>query len=244
MTMDLRYSFDIFDTVLTRAVLHPKDVFHLVQQRLASHHAADYPRLCRCFWGARTWSEFMARRRTIAEDITLQNIYDSLAGDFGLDDAERDLLLATELATESDMLVPIDGAVNLLSAARTARAGVVFISDMYLPSGFIQGVLERFGLFLPGDRLYVSGEVGKSKVSGNLYRHVLGDLGIQPGLLVHCGDNPVSDCRVPHALGIRLLGEHTCEQRSFGKIHGYRTLFHHLSDLVKARMQVGKVSHV
>lgn len=244
MTENLRYSFDVFDTVLTRTVLRPKDVFHLVGQRLASYHAELFPRLCNGFWGARVWSEFMARRRSVAEDITLLDIYASLARDFGLRDADRSLLTEAELTVESEVLVPIDGAALLLSAVRTDGAGLAFISDMYLPSGFIQGVLERFGLFLPGDRLYVSGELGKSKGSGNLFRHVLGDLNIPPGQLVHCGDNPVTDCRVPRALGIRLFGGNACKKRSFEKLHGYVSLFHHLEDLGKARMQVRRVLHV
>ncbi|MBC8019487.1 MAG: hypothetical protein H7X83_13365 [Verrucomicrobia bacterium] len=244
MTENLLYSFDVFDTVLTRMVLRPKDVFHLVGQRLAACPAELPPRLCNGFWCARVWSEFMARRRSVAEDITLLNIYESLALDFGLNDSGRKFLAETELAVESEVLVPIDGAAALLSAARADGAGLAFISDMYLPSGFIQGVLERVGLFLPEDRLYVSGELGKSKGSGNLFRHVLGDLGIPPGQLVHCGDNPVTDCRVPRALGIRLYGEHAYEQQGSEKIRGYVSLLHHLRDLGKARIQVGKLPHV
>jgi predicted HAD superfamily hydrolase len=244
VTENLRYSFDVFDTVLTRTVLRPKDVFHLTEQRLAACNKELPEWLRNRFWGARVWSEFMARRRSGAEDITLMDIYQSFALDFGLNDSGRKFLMETELVVESEVLVPIDGAAVLLNAARTDRGGLVFISDMYLPSAFIQGVLERLGLFLPGDRLYVSGELGKSKGSGNLFRHVLDELDIKPGQLVHCGDNPVTDCRVPRALGIRWYGEQAYEPQGNEKIRGYVSLFYHLCDLGKARIQVGKLPHV
>lgn len=240
---NFRYSFDVFDTVITRTVLRPKDVFHLMQRRLDARHA-ELPRHLRgCFWGARVWSEFMARRRSVAEDITLMQIYESMARDFELDNAGSNLILSAELAIESEVLVPIDGAVELVAAARSS-APVIFISDMYLPSSFIRGILERSGLFLPGDRLYVSGELGQSKGSGRLFRHVMDDLGIHPDRMVHCGDNPVTDWRVPRSLGIRMLAEIACVQPEFERLRGYVALFHHLNDIRRARMQIRKVSYV
>lgn len=243
MTADLRYSFDVFDTVITRTVLRPKDVFHLMRQRLEAQHAQLPRPLLECFWGARVWSEFLARRRSGTEDITLSQIYGTLAGEFRLDRSGQDLLVSAELVVESEVLVPIDGAVKLVAAARRG-APVVFISDMYLPSAFIRGILERCGLLVAGDRLYVSGEVGITKGSGGLFRHVLDDLKIQPGQLVHCGDNPVADRLVPSSLDIRLLDGMPCAQPRLERLRGYAALFHHLDDLRRARMQIRKVSYV
>lgn len=255
------FSFDVFDTVITRTVLHPKDVFCLLQQRLETlgggepgtgwlgvqapdAQGLNLPRqLSGCFWGARVWSEFLARRSTGADDITLALIYQTMSCTFGLADAVSERLLSAELEVESEVLVPIDGAQRLVDHARQTGP-VVFISDMYLPAGFIQWILERSGLFLPGDRLYVSGELGLSKVSGKLFRHVLDDLGIQPGQLVHCGDHPLSDGRVPRALGVRLLQEPAGPSAANERFRGYAALFQHLNDVRRARMQIKRVAHV
>lgn len=243
MTAELRYSFDVFDTVITRTVLRPKDVFQLMQQRLEAQHDGLPGSLPGCFWGARVWSEFLARRRSGSEDVTLFQIYQTLAELFRLDHPGRDRLLSAELALESEVLVPIDGALELVAAARRS-APVVFISDMYLPSEFIRGILERSALFAPGDRLYVSGELGKSKGSGRLFRHVLDDLKIRPGQLVHCGDNPVTDRLVPRRLEIGLHEGMPCAQPRFERLRGYAAMLQHFNDLRRARMQIGKVSYV
>jgi predicted HAD superfamily hydrolase len=242
--LTMKYSsFDVFDTVITRSVLRPKDVFYLMQQRLEAQQA-DLPRCLRnCFWGARVWSEFMARRRSSSDDITLLNIYDTMVHLFGLDGVVKDYLMSLELSIESELLVPIDGAVELVAEARRSGS-VVFISDMYLPETFIRGILERFGLFLPGDRLYVSGELGQSKGSGRLFLHVLEDLDIIPSQMLHCGDNPVSDCRAPRAVGIRLLDESNCLQSWLDWVRGYIAMFHHLNDIRRARLQIMRVPHV
>lgn len=43
---------------------------------------------------------------------------------------------------------------------------------MYLPSDFLKSLLQRFGFWEEGDRIYVSGEIGLTKYSGNLFRYV------------------------------------------------------------------------
>ncbi|HEY6873450.1 MAG TPA: hypothetical protein VI298_12060 [Geobacteraceae bacterium] len=238
------YSFDVFDTVLTRNVLYPKDVFHLVQQRIPARLPDAGLCLGKCFWGERVWSEFMARRKTAREDITVTEIYAALAHACALDDNLRNGLMELELEVESEVLVPVDGAAALLASCRSEDIGVVFVSDMYLPASFLQDVLERAGLFLPGDRLYVSGELGRTKGSGNLFRYLLNDLGIAPGQLVHCGDHLRSDVLVPRSLGIRLLDNGAAA-------NGTRALFVSLAakvsyavELVKARRRISEAKNV
>ncbi len=204
----VRYSFDVFDTVITRTVLHPKDLFLLMRQRIPSVLPEIDPSLVRRFWGWRVWSEFVARRQSRREDIDLAAVYQMLASLCALDDHSRDALLSLELQIESEVLTPIGGAIELLHACRSrSDQGIVFISDMYLPSAFIQGILDRYHLFHKGDLLYVSGELGVSKGSGGLFRLMLEQLGIHPSSLVHCGDNLHADYRVPQAMGIGILNE-------------------------------------
>lgn len=202
------YSFDIFDTVLTRLVLHPKDIFLLMQQRIPLAVPEIDPRIARSFWGWRVWSEFVARRRSRCEDVGLAVIYATLARLCALDEQARDALQTLELQVESEVLVPIGGAVELLQECRfLSNQGIVFVSDMYLPPLFIQGVLKRHDLFRSSDRLYVSGELGVTKGSGRLFRLLLDQLAVQPSDLIHYGDNRHADYLVPHALGIGILKE-------------------------------------
>lgn len=208
------YSFDVFDTVLTRTVLHPMDIFLLMQQRIPSVTVEIDPQIIRSFWGWRVWSEFVARRQSRCEDIDLDSIYTVFARLCALDDKARDALQQLELQVESETLIPIKGAVELLHDCRfRSNHGIVFVSDMYLPSAFIQSVLERHDLFHTGDRLYVSGEQGVTKGSGGLFRLLLDQLAIQPSDLTHYGDNRNADYLVPRSLGIGILKEPTRKGR-------------------------------
>jgi predicted HAD superfamily hydrolase len=238
------YSFDVFDTVLTRNVLYPKDVFHLIQNRIPGRFHEKGSRLGKGFWGRRVWAEFIARRHKIHEDISLADIYRSLAHIYSVDNRLRDRLVELELEVESDVLVPLDGAAALLASCRTHGTGVIFVSDMYLPAAFIRGLLEREGFFLPGDRLYVSGEVGLTKASGNLFRYLLEDLCIAPRQLVHCGDNLGSDFLIPRSLGIVPFGDGTAFMGRRTALFGLRSKFNYLRELVQARRRISEAEHV
>lgn len=198
----LRYSFDIFDTLLTRITNDPLDVFYLVQRRIGTMSAVP-DRVRRIYPQARIWSEFRARRCSGREDVSLAHIYDTLDRELSLGQAARDALLYQELEVERDCSVPI--AVNVRKARNLQADGyrVIFISDMYLPTVFLHELLADHGICREESSLYVSGEVGLTKGSGSLFGHVLEREGLAPDQLVHCGDHYFSDVIVPSRLGIR-----------------------------------------
>ncbi|MDA0866763.1 MAG: hypothetical protein O2890_10155, partial [Cyanobacteria bacterium] len=105
---------------------------------------------------------------------------------------------------ESEVVRPIWRIQQKIQALRSRNARIVFISDMYLPTELIQKALMAHGLAQPGDPVYVSGDIGLTKASGNLFRYVLGKEGLQPQQLHHTGDNIYSDVQVPKQLGIQV----------------------------------------
>lgn len=212
------YSFDIFDTILTRKVLHPKDVFFLVRDRLPELTSESPPRLSHVYWGSRVWAEFVSRRRSKCEDVKLTEIYSVLAELLYLDADLTQRLLELELAVEGEVLTVIDGAVELVAAARL-KGGVIFISDMYLPETFLAMVLSKFGLRELDEAVYVSGDVGLTKGSGKLFLQVLSDYNLHPHQLVHCGDHSRSDRSIPSRLGIRL---HPKAEQGCSTVHDSR----------------------
>jgi hypothetical protein len=78
---------------------------------------------------------------------------------------------------------------------------VIYISDMYLPPAVVKEMLERCGYQVPDGSLYVSNELGLTKSSGNLYKHVIAKEGISARQLLHCGDGVKTDY-----LGARKAG--------------------------------------
>ena len=179
-------SFDVFDTLLMRPYVRPTDLFtHMeLNEKLPG------------FSKEREDAERRARRK-ICTEITFDEIYEEIDHRFkGLKDLE--------LEYESSMLTPDPYMKKVFEHAVSSEKRVLLISDMYLPSSFIREVLEKNGLSGFSD-LYVSCEHRINKHSGELYRHVLSELNIDPKDLLHIGDNHHSDHKVPESLGIASI---------------------------------------
>ena len=73
---------------------------------------------------------------------------------------------------------------------------IIITSDMYMRREFLEKILIKNG-FEGFSKLYVSGEVQKTKGSGNLFDFIIEDLKIKPNKLLHIGDNEYSDYKVP-----------------------------------------------
>jgi FMN phosphatase YigB (HAD superfamily) len=185
-------SFDVFDTVLTRVVGSPHTAFLLLGKRLADLS------LLNCtpetFAQERINAEQHALKKS-GEETTLRHIYTELGTALKLTETQCNRIMELECALQTELLRPVPRAKDYVQAAREQGQRVVFISDMHLSSEFIQKQLVRHGLWMDGDRCYVSCEYGKSKTSGELFQEVLHHEGISPELMVHCGNDPRGDVR-------------------------------------------------
>src|ERR1700683_2371724 len=89
-----------------------------------------------------------------------------------------------------------------VQAARQQGNRIVFLSDMYLPTDFVRRQLIKHGFAEAGDGFYVSGDIGKAKGSGNLFKHMFEQEKVTASEVLHTGDNERSDYAVPRRLGI------------------------------------------
>ena len=197
------FSFDVFDTVLTRLVASPTDVFLVVNEAL-SGSSLEVPRALKSnFVKHRVAAESRARRASPKEDVSLAEIYDVLSDSFELDQKQRNHVMSCEIETEAGLIEPVGSVIQAIKDVRVEGERIVFLSDMYLPSSGIRTCLSGQGLLIRVTS-FVSGEVGLSKTSGNLFRHAAETLGITAGQLVHFGDNQWSDVAVPKRIGVQL----------------------------------------
>ena len=195
-------SFDVFDTVLTRAVGSPSTVFLLLGKRLTNMS------LIQCTPEAFARARIAAERRAYenaseADKVTLRQIYAELGTALRLTETQQDQLMHLEWALEAELIRPVPSARDRVQAARDRGQRVVFISDMYLPSEFIQKQLARQGLWMDGDNCYISCEHGKSKASGELFRALLHCEGVSSELVSHCGNNPKADVQAAKRVGLQ-----------------------------------------
>lgn len=180
-------SFDIFDTLLLRPYVYPTDLFRHIERA----HKRPF------FFSVRTSAEYTARQISRQEDITLDEIYAQV-------DAQFQDMKDVELAWEKMVLQQNPEMKAIWDYAKQSGKKIIVTSDMYLPSDFIADVLRKNG-FDGWDRLYVSGEIKKTKATGTLFEHIIRDLDIPASKILHIGDNKKSDYINPRKYGIRAI---------------------------------------
>ena len=205
--MEKLYSFDVFDTCLVRTFANPADLFyHLGERILCISHGncaldtkygrEEVSELAQ----ARVAAEKSAHGVRTHEDISLADIYEQFA-DLPLWGISPDEMRREEIKIELETARPVVETRTRVEALQAAGKRVVYITDMYLPAEVIQQMLERCGYQVPEGSLYVSNQLGLTKRSGNLFRHILKEEGINANQLLHCGDGIESDF-----LGARKAG--------------------------------------
>lgn len=178
-------SFDVFDTLVWRRMLHPQDVFLELSPQL--------PRLT-------AWSRRQAERvattlctRLLGREPTLRDIYRLLP--FA---EERELRFEKQVCVANPMC---QASIEWLLARGIT---VVAISDMYLDSSQIRSLLDACGY--PPMPVFSSATQGCTKGrGGRLFDAVWRHLGATGHETIHLGDNPHSDVAMA-----RLQGAKAC----------------------------------
>ena len=178
-------SFDIFDTLLLRPLLDPQDVWRMVEETSGAKGFAEARRTV----DARTYAAATKR----GGETTLDEAYALIPAWACMKDKE--------LAYEDQLLVPNPEVVALWRKAGELGKKRVIVSDMYLPAVFVKKLLRDRGID-GWDGFYLSSERGVRKSTGELFKLMLGDMGIPPHKIMHIGDNRQSDVLVPERLGI------------------------------------------
>jgi FMN phosphatase YigB (HAD superfamily) len=200
------YSFDVFDTCLVRTVARPADAFYLLAERILGVEEGGGCRFGREEVSelalARVAAERAAHRRRSGEEIALADIYAELP-DFSAWGVSAAAMQQAEVALECELMRPVAAVRRRVRALREAGARVVFVSDMYLPKDAVRAMLVACGYEVPEDCLYVSSELGLTKRSGSLFKHVLAREGVSAPELLHCGDGVESDFWGARKAGVR-----------------------------------------
>jgi predicted HAD superfamily hydrolase len=203
-------SFDIFDTLVHRRVLAPVDVFELVRLRaFEDKRSLLHHNLLSNYVNGRIQAESVARSRRVEEfsgegEVTLDEIYSQFQKSTDCPPALVQWLKELEISSERGVLYQSAYGKKLYDQAVASNCSVVFISDMYLPSSFLQEVLVSLGFLGARDiPIFVSGETRLSKHSGALYNYVSEQLGVEcTSAWLHVGDNVHSDIHMAQRVGL------------------------------------------
>lgn len=175
-------TFDIFDTLLMRKTMRPEDIFRIVEAALAGGGRA-----IQGFAGIRTGAEEHCYRKKM--NPTIYQIYDEIGRMVNCSGDVLKRYLEEEIRTEKRFLCARKSMRDFFYEIRDGKE-IYLISDMYLPSEILDGILQDCGY--TGYRgIYVSCEHGCSKTEGLFEKFIAGGKGRRDA--VHIGDNEISD---------------------------------------------------
>lgn len=173
-------SFDVFDTLFVRPLCDPEDLFDIIGERFSIKGFRELRR-------AAQTRAFQTMHANKMKEITLDGIYASF-GDLSVD---VELLKQAELELELDLTLPNPDLVDFF-VELVPKQQVVITSDMYLPRGFFEALLERNGL--PSVPLFISSDRNATKRdAGELFEIVQAEYAVAPERILHIGDNELSD---------------------------------------------------
>lgn len=184
-------SFDIFDTLITRPFLYPKDLFTFLNddyRRLSNNLGIDFSKI-------REECEVLARTEAYEqkkEEVTLNRIYELIEEEYEMPNSIVETLKKKEIELELRFCKRRETAYSIYKLAKYLGKKVICTSDMYLPLEVIKKLLEENG-FDEIDEIYLSCEVMRTKSTGNLYEYMIKKEKVEPENIIHIGDNYRSD---------------------------------------------------
>lgn len=122
-------SFDIFDTLIFRPFSSPTDMFYLIGEKF---DFLDFKNL-------RVWAEWDARMKCRQKnghmEVTLQDIWENLAEDTGLDAMEG---MRLECEVEEKLCYANPYMLQVWKRMQELGKRLIIVSDMYLPRACIE----------------------------------------------------------------------------------------------------------
>lgn len=196
-------SFDVFDTLISRPLRQPADLFWIMQphvRTLLGRPGLDFKTI-------RVNAEALARGRRRMEhkhdEVSLEDIYCCLRELLDCTDSQTEEIKALELQTEQKVLLPMPGLISWIREQQKKGRPVTLISDMYVSAAWLSQLLATKGI--EASELFVSSEIKCSKYEGKLFDYWLNGSEVKPNRVAHVGDNPVSDIEQPRRRGMHTL---------------------------------------
>ncbi len=112
---------------------------------------------------------------------------------------------SAELEVETNRLERSPMMEEVIEHAARHGTKVILVSDMYLEGDTIAGLVEGTGVDMTCiDRVVSSADRGLTKRSGTIFPELAREMGVEPGEMLHAGDNLHSDYRQPMRCGLQV----------------------------------------
>lgn len=176
-------SFDIFDTLITRKILRPYNIFDIVERELKENNGIDIP-----------FKEFRIqieeKLKHIVFSPSFEQIYSELAIVLNLTEDIKNIIMGKEFEIEMRFLTPRKKMVDFFYYAIKHNKIVYLTSDMYLRKQYIEKLLKKAGIVGYID-IIISNENKKTKENGDLFCYLKEK--VNQKSILHVGDNYHAD---------------------------------------------------
>ena len=190
-------SFDIFDTLITREIYNPDDIYTIIEDRLP-FCKKDIPN---GLLSLRKKAESLARTK-YQRDVNIHEIYNQFSELSALSFDKIELIKKMEIELELELCIPRKDMLKIYNKLLEQSKQIVLISDMYLTKDIIEKILEKCG-YRNYFELLVSCEINKRKDTGEMWKYFFNKY--KNALTVHVGDNEQSDVHIPCNLGKNIF---------------------------------------
>ena len=239
--LDDLVSFDVFDTLVVRYSHQPNRVIDLTCV-LWSKYLSEMLNL-----PISSENIYFIREGVINEichanklkgcdfDFNYDSFIEAFCKKLKLANAVKVKLSEIELQNEISQLKVNDHVLGILESLKRRNKKLIAISDMYMTSKMVSEILSSFGLLQFFDEVYTSGEEGKLKSTGGLFRKLAEKY--DTSKWSHVGDNPIGDYKRAKEIGIKsyLLYQHNVLRERKLSYYSYPNLvdesFDHIDDV-------------
>ena len=174
-------SFDIFDTLVCRPCICPKDIFYILDKLTFKRFGISFMRL-------RDNAELEMKNKY----ADINEIWKYIAEKWKLSEKEWKKYMQMEIDCEKQLIFRRQAGYELYMEAVKAKKKIIAISDMYLPEDVLRTILNKCG-YTAIEKIYVSCNCKARKDDGELFSYVLKNEKRKPEQMMHIGDNKKSD---------------------------------------------------
>lgn len=185
-------SFDIFDTLISRKVGDPTDLFYVLEEKNGISGFHD----------TRIAIERVARQKCEKRngEVDIFDIYRELANSLPIN-VEK--MVCDEMLAEKETCYANPKMQTLYQLLTEKACRIIAVSDMYLPSEYLRELLNQCG-YHKIEQVFASCDYGVGKGNGALQKLVQSELGDKLRF-IHVGDNFTSDVRGSEMAGWRAV---------------------------------------
>ncbi|MDB2157103.1 MULTISPECIES: HAD-IA family hydrolase [Clostridium] len=185
-------SFDIFDTLITRPLYNPTDLFYMLDKKFEEIYKTNVS-----FNKLRILSESIAREKESHinpsfQDVNIDEIYDYMVKELSIPRDIADIMKKEEKYLEMKLCAQRKSIKELFDLALISGKKVIIVSDMYLDEECITEILKNNG-YKGYEKLYLSSTLRLTKYSGAIFKYVLKDLKVDGNKILHLGDTWIND---------------------------------------------------